>query len=116
DGAVLKPVKGLGKGGWKVTLLPVDGTGIVSTASLAAAITSETAIVSVMHANNEIGTIQPIADLAAIAHEHGALFHTDAVQSIAKIPAGVKALGGDLRAGSARKLNGRKGAGARGLP
>src|SRR5262249_49150577 len=93
--AVLNTVKALTRRGWTSTLRPVGASGVVAPAALASAITPQTAIVSVMHANNEIGTIQPIADLAAIAHEHGAVFHTDAVQSAAKIPVDVAALGLD---------------------
>lgn len=110
--AITGPCRFLERLGARVTYLPVDRTGRIDPDDLRAAITPRTILVSVMHANNEVGTIQPVEACARIAHEHGALFHTDAAQSVGKIPTNVDALGVDLLTVAGHKLYAPKGVGA----
>ncbi|RYU77718.1 IscS subfamily cysteine desulfurase [Hymenobacter persicinus] len=110
--AVLDTCKHIEKLGGRVTYLPVDAEGLISLADLEAAMTPETILVTIMYGNNETGTIQPIREIAAIAHKHGALFMTDGTQAVGKIPVDVIADGIDLMAFTAHKMYGPKGVGA----
>lgn len=110
--AVIDPCKRLERDGYQVTFLPVDEFGRVRLNDLAAAMTDQTILVSIMAANNEIGTLQPIAEIGKLCKQKGVLFHTDATQAVGKVPIDVQAMGIDLLSMTAHKLYGPKGIGA----
>ena len=110
--AILRTAEALEKEGYKVTYLPVDSTGKVCLADLEAAITEDTALVSIMFANNEVGTINDIAEIGALCRSKGVLFHTDAVQAFGHVPVDVKAMNIDVLSLSGHKINAPKGVGA----
>lgn len=110
--AVLNPLRWLERQGFTITVLPVDGSGMVDPDTVEKAITRETTLISIMHANNEVGTIQQLAAISTIARRHGILLHTDAAQSVGKIPVRVNDLGVDLLTVAGHKLYAPKGIGA----
>ena len=110
--AVLDPCKRLEQAGYEITWLKPDATGLVRVADIAAAIRPDTILVSIMYANNEIGTINPIREIGALCHSRGVLFHTDATQAVGKIPVDVQADQIDLLSFTAHKIYGPKGCGA----
>lgn len=109
--AILHTCEYLEKKGFEITYLDVDETGMVSTEALEAAIRPDTILISIMFANNEVGTIEPVAQIGAIAKKHGVLFHTDAVQAFGQLPICVDEMNIDMLSASAHKLNGPKGIG-----
>lgn len=110
--ACLDAVKYLARNGFEATYLPVDGDGVIDLNALRAAIRDDTVLVSVIHASNEVGTIQPVKEIIEIAHEKGALVHLDSVQTVGAIPVNIRELGADLVSMSAHKFYGPKGVGA----
>lgn len=110
--AVLHTVEFMAKNGWKTTVLPVDGTGLVDPGDVKKAITPETTLVTIMHGNNEVGTIEPVEEIGAIAREAGVAFHSDTVQTAGVVPIDVKKMNIDALSISAHKLYGPKGVGA----
>jgi cysteine desulfurase len=110
--AVLDSMAAMAREGFEVTVLPVSGEGIVDPEAVRAALRPDTVLVSVMHANNEVGTVQPVEEIGRITREKGVLFHTDAVQSLGRIPFDVESANADLVSLSAHKMYGPKGVGA----